>query len=151
MGGPGAPVLTMTRTIDASSGSLTLLNFSHPLTADQIAHVEAQLRRDVAYVMDRVVAFDPQQPFADQARRLVDTIDLAPDQWQSRPLVVNLPGFSPIAAALLAELHGRCGGFPAVIRMKHEGALNEYAVAEVIGLQEIRETARKRRMYGGGS
>lgn len=50
-------------------------------------------------------------------------------------------------AAPLAELHGRMGHFPAILRMRPvaESAVTQYEVAEVINLQALREQARKRR------
>lgn len=52
-----------------------------------------------------------------------------------------------VVVALLAELHGRCGYFPAHVRLRRvEGTIPpEYEVAEVLDLQEIRDQARDRR------
>jgi hypothetical protein len=48
---------------------------------------------------------------------------------------------------LLAELHGRMGHFPAVLRLRPVPDSNppQFEVAEVINLQEVRDETRKRR------
>jgi len=71
---------------------------------------------------------------------------LSSEEWQTLPLVVNPPGYAPVAMALLAELHGRMEHFPTIIRLRPtSGPVTIYEVAEVLNLQTIRETARKRR------
>jgi len=57
------------------------------------------------------------------------------------------PSLNFVAVALLAELHGRCGYFPAHLRMRPvEGSIpRQYKVAEVLDLQAARDEARKRR------
>ncbi len=61
-------------------------------------------------------------------------------------LLVNPPGFAPAAFVLLAELHGRIGHFPALIRLRPKpGPVTTYEVAEIPNLQSIREEARRRR------
>lgn len=51
-----------------------------------------------------------------------------------------------MAFVLLAELHGRIGHFPTLIRLRPKpGPVTMYEVAELLNLQTIRETARTRR------
>lgn len=126
---------------------MILLNFSHPLTDDQLAQVEAVTGQKVAEVRGEMPQFDHQVPFMKQVRALADRVGLSPEEWQTTPLLINLPGYAPAAAALLAELHGRIGHFPAVLRRPPvvEGGLTHYKVAEVINLQHVRDEARKER------
>ena len=125
---------------------MTLINFAHPITPDQQAAIEA-----LAGQIERVIAvpalLDHGQPFAEQARDLADAAGLSPDEWQTLPLLVNLPTLHNAAAALLAELHGRCGYFPAVLRLRPvEGATPpRYEAAEIMNLQAARDSARGRR------
>src|SRR5438034_5973581 len=49
------------------------------------------------------------RPFAEQTRELIDSVGLSAEEWQTTPLLLNLPSLAPIAAAVLAEAHGRCG------------------------------------------
>jgi hypothetical protein len=126
---------------------MILLNFSHPLTAEQRAQAEALLGAAFDQTIDAPVQFDEQQPFAPQLQELLQRVPLSPAEWQSEPLVVLLPSLNFIAALLLAELHGRMGYFPAVLRTRPvEGATpRRYEVAELLDLQATREAARRRR------
>jgi hypothetical protein len=78
---------------------------------------------------------------------LVDQAGLSPTEWQTLPLLINPPSLNFIAIVLLAELHGRCGYFPAHLRLRPvQGSLPpQYEVAEVLDLQALREAARQRR------
>jgi hypothetical protein len=119
-----------------------VLNFSHPLTPANIGELEALLGVPVDRVLDLAGQLDPAEPFAAQVRRLFDRARLGRAEWQTLPLVVHLPGLSAAAALVLAELHGRTGSFPPVLRLRRVDALNRYEVAEVVELQAIREAAR---------
>jgi hypothetical protein len=90
---------------------------------------------------------DPQQPLVPQVAALADKAGLSPAEWQSLPLLVNPPSLNFIAVALLAELHGRCGYFPAHLRLRPvQGSIPpRFEVAEVLNLQMVRNGARKRR------
>jgi hypothetical protein len=77
---------------------IIFLNYTHPLTAEQAAQLAALLgerpeERRVAVQIDRA------RPLAQVAAELADATALA-----------------PVALALAAELHGRCGYFPAIVR-----------------------------------
>lgn len=123
------------------------LNFSHPLTSAQLAAIEQLTGQKIERVVDIKTQFDHNQPFAEQARAVVDGIGLSPEQWQTMSLLVNLPSLSVIAALVLAEMHGRCGYFPAVIRLKPvpQTTPPQFEVAEIINLQAVREVARGQR------
>lgn len=126
---------------------MILLNFSHPITDGQHAQIEALTGEPIADLRDLPTQFDEQQPFTPQLTALMETIALTPVQWQSEPILVVLPSLNFIAAALLAELHGRMGYFPPVIRTRPvAGSVpRRYEVAELLDLQAIRETARRQR------
>jgi hypothetical protein len=78
---------------------------------------------------------------------LLDEIDLLPAQWQGEPILVVLPSLNFIAAALLAELHGRMGYFPPAVRTKPVAGVvpRQFEVAEILDLQAMREAARHKR------
>lgn len=126
---------------------MILLNFSHPLTPAQQAQIEALTGQSIARIIDAMPHFEEQQPFPPQLQALVAQVALTPAQWQSEPLLVVLPSLNFIAAALLAELHGRMGYFPPVVRTRPvaDAVPRRYEVAEILDLQGIRETARKAR------
>ena len=126
---------------------MILLNFSHPVTVAQHAQIEALTETTIARLIDIPTQFDEQQPFGPQLAALLETIDLTAQQWQSEPIMVALPSLNFIAAVLLAELHGRMGYFPLVVRTRPApgGAPRRYEVAELLDLQSIREAARRQR------
>jgi hypothetical protein len=126
---------------------MILLNFSHPITQAQQAQIEALTGQSIAQTIDAMPHFEEQQPFGPQLQALLTQVTLTPAQWQSEPLLVVLPSLNFIAAALLAELHGRMGYFPPVVRTRPVADVlpRRYEVAELLDLQGIRETARKAR------
>jgi len=126
---------------------MTLLNFGHPLTPDQLAAIEGECGQAVDRVIRAAPRFDHDQPFAPQARALVDATALAPDEWQTRPLLVNLPTHSVIAALVLAEIHGRAGYFPAIVRLRPVAGSTppRFEFAEILNLQATRDQARAQR------
>jgi hypothetical protein len=126
---------------------MILLNFSHPITPAQQAQIEALTGQSIAQTIDAMPHFEEQQPFGPQLQALLTQVTLTPAQWQSEPLLVVLPSLNFIAAALLAELHGRMGYFPPVVRTRPVADVlpRRYEVAELLDLQGIRETARKAR------
>ena len=122
-----------------------LLNFAHPLTQAHLAEITRLVNTDPDLtVVDVPTQLDPQRPYVDQVRALVNGIGLTPQAWQTTPMLVNPPGHSSIAACLLAELHGRIGHFPAIVRMRPMAntTLPQFEVAEIINLQDARESAR---------
>ena len=128
---------------------MILLNFSHPLTPDQQAQVETRLDQKLERIIEMPVQFDPQQPFLPQVKALMTRMPLSPEELQGKPILVNLPSLNVIAALVLAELHGRMGYFPPVLRLRPvEAAIPpRYEVAEVLNLQLVRDNARTKRQH----
>jgi hypothetical protein len=126
---------------------MILLNFSHPLTDEQRERIESLSGGALTRVVEVPVHFDHDLPFAGQVQSLVDGLGLAPDEWQTSPILVVPPALSAIAVTLLAELHGRMGYFPPVVRLgpQSEALPPRYQVAEIINLQAVRAEARARR------
>ncbi|MEJ5376852.1 MAG: CRISPR-associated protein Csx15 [bacterium] len=126
---------------------MILLNFSHPLRPAHLAQIEVLAGRPVERVLEVPSQIDPQQPLVPQVVAMADRCGLTAKEWQSLALLVNPPSLNFTAVALLAELHGRCGYFPAVLRLRPvAGSLPpQYEVAEIMNLQAVREEARQRR------
>jgi hypothetical protein len=131
---------------------MILLNFSHPLTPAHLAQIEALIDQEVERVVEVHSQIDAQQPLAPQVTILADQCNLTPAEWQSAPLLVNPPSLNFVAVVLLAELHGRCGYFPAHLRLRPvegpDGSPRlppQYEVAEILDLQAARDEARKKR------
>lgn len=122
---------------------MLILNFSHPITSDQQAQIEALAGMPVAEIRDIPVQFDLNIPFIPQVKDLLAQPALREVDWQGALLLINLPSFSVIAGALLAELHGRMGHFPAVLLLRPaQGTVICYEVAEIVNLQAMRDGAR---------
>lgn len=126
---------------------MVLLNFSHPLTPTQIVFSEQIAGQKVERIIEVKTQLDPMQSFSEQAHALINASELTDTEWQTLPLLINLPSHNVIAALVLAELHGRMGYFPAVIRLRAlpETTPPQFEVAEIINLQAVRERARQGR------
>ncbi|MBM4459702.1 MAG: hypothetical protein FJ011_18395 [Chloroflexi bacterium] len=126
---------------------MILLNFSHPLTPEQLAQVAALTAAAVERVIAVPAQFDTGQPFAPQVEALLAAIPLTAEEWQTLPLLIVPPALNFITAVLLAELHGRMGYFPAIVRLRPIAGslLPRFEVAEIINLQAVREQARRPR------
>jgi hypothetical protein len=129
---------------------MLLLNYAHPLTEEQRAQVAALLGaapelRDIPAQVDRGL------PLARVAAALADAARLEPADWQTTPLLINPPALAPVALALLAELHGRCGYFVPILNIRPAAGVlpPRYEVAEVVALQQLRDDARERRWTTG--
>ncbi len=122
---------------------MLILNFTHPLTQAQRQQIELLL--DAPIEEERTIAVQIRQEEQLEGQ-VVDAVGLTGEEWQTRELLVNPPSYAPVAFALLAELHGRMGHFPALLRIRpSHGAMTMYEVAEILNLQTIRDQARMRR------
>jgi len=124
-----------------------LVNFSHPFTSEQLQQLETLAGRKILKLIEVDAQIDPQKPLDHQVVAMADGAGLTPQEWQTLPLLVNPPSLSISAVTLLAELHGRCGYFPAVVRLRPlaNSVPPRFEVAEIINLQAVREEARLRR------
>jgi len=125
---------------------MLILNFTHPLTDTQCSQIEALAKTAIEEIRTIPVQIDQAEPLEPQIIAIVDSISLSSHEWQTRQLLINPPGYAPAAFVLLAELHGRIGHFPTLIRLRPKpGPVTAYEVAELLNLQTVREAARKRR------
>ncbi len=126
---------------------MIVLNFSHPIPPNQQAQIQEQTGQLVERLINLPVQFDNQQDFVPQFESLINSLPLTPEELQTEQILVNLPSLNFISALLLAELHGRMGYFPPILRTRPiEGSLPpKYEIAEILNLQNQREQARRRR------
>ncbi len=126
---------------------MLILNFSHPLTQRQLQKVEEFTQQKIESVEEIKTQFDHKNSFVFQLSELFDKLSISKKDWQTLPILINPPSFNTIACLLLAELHGRMGYFPPLIRLRPvEGILPpQFEVAEIINLQEVRDNARDKR------
>jgi hypothetical protein len=127
---------------------MLLLNFGHPLTEAQLARIREVAGREIERVIAVPTQFDHARPFDEQVRELLTTVPLTPEQWQTTPIIINPPSLAPITAVLLAEIHGRSGFFPTILRLRPAASTMppQFEVAELLNLQAIRDGARTRRI-----
>ena len=125
---------------------MIILNFSHPLTDEQRARLAELAGAPIEDIRTIPVQIDQEQALEVQVRAIVDRTGLSPEEWQTRQLLINPPGYAPAAFVLLAELHGRIGHFPTLLRLRpRAGAVTTYEVAELLNLQTIRDESRRHR------
>lgn len=126
---------------------MNILNFAHPLTPKQIEQITSIVGTAPVAITDIRIQLDLEAAFQSQIVAIVDGLNLTPEQWQTGGWLVALPSLNYAAAGLLAELHGRMGHFPAMLRLRPvAGALvTEYDVAEIVNLEAVRAAARTRR------
>ncbi|HPH98122.1 MAG TPA: CRISPR-associated protein Csx15 [Anaerolineaceae bacterium] len=124
-----------------------ILNFSHPLTEENLAQVEALTGNPVERVISIPVQFDTNQSFLPQLEQMMGALSLSSEELQTLPVLINPPALNFITVMLMADLHGRMGYFPPVLRLRPvAGALPpRFEVAEILNLQAVREQARKKR------
>ena len=77
----------------------------------------------------------------------MEGLGLTPQEWQGGDFLVNPPAYNFAAVTLLAELHGRMGYFPAIIRIRPAAGSTppRFETAEIINLQNVRDSARRGR------
>lgn len=126
---------------------MLLLNFGHPLTDAQLSRVRELAGREVERIIAVPTHLDHERPFDEQVRELLTTVPLTPEQWQTTPMIINPPSLAPITAVLLAEIHGRSGFFPTILRLRPVAYTMppQFEVAELLNLQGVRDAARTRR------
>ena len=127
---------------------MIILNFSHPLTDEQLETIKQLTGEVISQVENLPVSFDHQRLFTDQVEELMARCPLSSEEWQTKRILIVPPSLNFIAATLIAALHGRMGYFPPIVRLKPlEGAVPpQFEVAEIIDLQSVRDRARRERM-----
>jgi len=126
---------------------MQIINFAHPLTRDQLAGIQALANIKIAGVIEVGSQIDLNKAIEPQIEAMLDQINLTPQEWQTKPILINLPSLNFSTAALLAQLHGRVGYFPSILRLKPDtgGLAPRFEVAEILNLQAMRERARGKR------
>jgi len=126
-----------------------VLNFSgHPVMQGQQKKIRNLMEWPTIEVFDVPIGtVNEDERFLKIAIQKTDSIGLRPKEWQTTPIVVIPSGYSPLWSALLAELHGRLGHFPDIVRLRPapQGEKEKFQVAEILDLRDIRHQARTKR------
>lgn len=125
---------------------LSILNLSHPLTPAHLARIAEAAGEPIDAVIDMRVQLDQERPFVEQVVALIDSAGIASERWQGEAWLVVLPSLNYAAAIVLAELHGRMGHFPAILRLRPVAgaAVTSFEFAEIVNLEDVRQEARER-------
>src|SRR6266700_3112284 len=97
---------------------MLIINFTHPLTPEQRAQIETLAHTSIEEIRTIPVQIDQVEPLEPQITAIVDAVGLSSEEWQTRSLLINPPGYAPAAFVLLADLHGRIGHCPTLIRLR---------------------------------
>lgn len=123
---------------------MILLNFSHPITDSQRAQIETLTGNTIVREIAVMPQFDEQQPFSPQVDALLAAVPISIAEWQTELILVSLPSLTFGAAVVLAELYGRMGYLPPVVRTRPvmNSVPRRFEVAEILDLQMIRHHTR---------
>lgn len=126
---------------------MIILNFSHPLTEQHVRRITELVGRAPDDVRAIRSQFDVTIDLTPQIVALVDDLAIDAETWQQGAWLIVLPSLNYAAGVLLAELHGRMGHFPAIVRLRSvpNALVTEFEVAEIINLETVRQAARTRR------
>ena len=80
---------------------MLILNFSHPLTSEQQLQIEAFVTTNIDDIRTIPVQINQDEPLDQQIIAIVNAVGLSPEEWQTRMLLINPPGYAPAAFALL--------------------------------------------------
>lgn len=124
-----------------------VVNFYHLLKPDQIKDMQRMQQWPSIEVIDARLGTVPEKKnFTRYLLNHIESIDLTAEEWQTACLAVIPAGYAPAWSIILAELHGRLGYFPDIVRFRpSESGPENYEVAEIVALREIRNKARGKR------
>ena len=119
-----------------------LVNFGHPLA--DVAETELETFIGPFDTCVVRVQLDLEAPLAEQVTAAIDAAGISSETWQTRGIVLNLPGVSLAAALVVTEVAGRMGTQPRVIQLSRaeDGVFH---VAGIIDLMRVRGAARASR------
>lgn len=125
---------------------MKIINFSHPLTTKQLEQIENITRQEIDEVITIASQINTDEPLEPQIELMLVSTKLSAEDWQTQPLIINLPALNFSAAIMLAKLHGIMGYFPTILRLKPTSGATppRFELAEVINLHAIRMKARSR-------
>ena len=101
---------------------MQILNFAHPLAEEQLAKIEDLAGKKISGVINIDSQIDTTKPIEEQIAAMLDRTGLTSVEWQTKPLLVNLPSLNysaqpcwPSCTAGWATFHQSCGCAPSPI------------------------------------
>ena len=138
------PHISINTPAELRTNELLVLNFAHPLTVQQQAQIEELSSTIIENIINIPTLINEEERLEPQIANLIEAVDQSIHDWHKRDILVNPPGYASAAILLLAEIHGRIGHFPTIIRMRpNHTSITTYEVIELLNLQTIRDAARK--------
>ena len=126
------------------TNEILVLNFARPLTAQQQTQIEELSSTTIENIINIPTLINEEERLEPQIANLIEAVDQSIHDWHKRDILVNPPGYAPAAILLLAEIHGRIGHFPTIIRMRpNHTSITTYEIIELLNPQTIRDAARK--------
>lgn len=130
-------------------GRRLVLNFSgHPVLPGQQEAIRRFLHWPSVDVIDVLFGNVPEdENFVSSVTNALENVELSAEKWQTTPLVVIPAGYAAVWSVVLAELHGRLGYFPDVVRLRPAKTVSneKFEVAEIMNLREVRHNSRDKR------
>jgi DNA-binding XRE family transcriptional regulator len=138
------PHISMNTPAETRTNDILVLNFAHPLTAQQQAQIEELSNTTIEHIITIPTLINEEELPEPQIASLIEAVDQSIHDWHKQDILINPPGYAPAAILLLAEIHGRIGHFPTLIRMRpNHASVTTYEVIQLLNLQTIRDAARK--------
>jgi len=138
---------------------MVLLNFAHSLTEEDVSGIAALAGRTPKSVVHIAPEFVGSLPLVPQVRRVVDEVGFSQKEWQNTSLLVCLPLDPAAAAIFVAEIAGRHGRTPTIVRFVQDAQKGRLVPFELVSLHQVRkETTQAQKgwvqsagSHGGGS
>ncbi len=129
---------------------MKIVNFSHAVSLEQIAQLRENF--DLEVTVENVIGvktdLDLAQPLGPQVVTLVDAVGWGRADWETTPALVILPSHPDIAVLVAAEIEGRSGHLPDVLRRKpvkdEKSGMTRFEVVEITNPYAHRNEARRR-------
>lgn len=112
------PHISMNTPAETRTNDILVLNFAHPLTAQQQAQIEELSNTTIEHIITIPTLINEEELLEPQIASLIEAVDQSIHDWHKQDILINPPGYAPAAILLLAEIHGRIGHFPTLIRMR---------------------------------
>jgi hypothetical protein len=122
---------------------MLIINFTRPLTEQHLLGIAHACGSNRDALVERLIrtSFIEDSQYPVQATKLIDRVNLSRKEWQHENILIVLPGHPSAAALLLAELHGRMGYFPPIVRIREGNLPGTWVFAEILDLRAQRNGA----------